>query len=802
MMRLKGRTGRNVDQDATPAVKERSIIAASPLFDKHWYLQRNRDVAAARMDPALHYFLHGAAEGRDPGPRFSTSAYLATNPDVERHGMNPLLHYVLHGAAEGRQISPSIAVAQDWRGAPSHVAPVQTIPSIARKEYEDKLSSEFEAFLASAGRISLTPSNRVCMSIVLVLHNKAHFSYACLKSIEETAGVRKDIEVVIVDSGSTDRTEELLARVDGATKMRLAENEGLVPSVNKAVRGCFGHYIVLLNNDAILKPGALDQALQAIEEDEAIAAVGGKIILPSGVLQEAGCILWSDGTTAGYGRGQPPTAGPYMFRRDVAFCSGTFLMLRRDLFLSLGCLDERFVPAYYEDTDLCVRFRQEGYRVVYDPRVEILHFEFGSAESPEAALRLQARHRDVFVEKHRDFLASCPVHDQANLLNARSVGTTKKRILFLDDHVPYPQLGVGYPRARNVLSTLVKQGHFLTMIPLEYPNDTWESLRHVIPLEVEVMLGVTASDLPSLISDRIGYYDLIFVSRPHNMRTLVSALERQADKRWSVPIVYDAEAIWALREDLQRAVHGEPMSTDEREQTLENEMRLARSASHVIAVNEKEATVFRARGCTSVSVVSHGFRITEASRSHSERRDLLFVGSLDDDPSPNADALIWFVQQIMPLVREGMGKPFRLLVAGRCAAPRVRALAGGDVVVLGQIPDLTGIYNSARVFVAPHRYAGGIPTKILEAAAYGLPCVASDLLASQLSWRHGMELLSAKTADDFARSLVQLYSDESLWSTIRTGALKAMEANYNEQRFQTALASALNSAWSRSGSAR
>src|SRR5262245_5324727 len=558
------RTHLRTDAEPAPHLSEESVIARSPLFDQDWYLRRNPDVAVSCMDPALHYLAHGAAEGRDPGPQFSTAAYLAANPDVERHGMNPLLHYVLHGKAEGRQIVPSIVI--------------QTNPSVAKREYEHRANSEFEAFLDSNDRISIVASDRVRISIIVVLHNKAHFSYGCLRSIEKAAHARNDVEAVIVDSGSTDRTGELLSRVDGAVKTVLSENAGFVRSVNRVAGSCSGDYIVLLNNDAVLKPGSLDYALQTIQEDEAIAAVGGRITLPSGLLQEAGCILWSDGTAAGYGRGHLPTAPPFMFRRDVSFCSGAFLMIRQKAFIEMGGFDERFAPAYYEETDLCVRLRQAGYRVVYDPRVELLHYEFGSAESPDAALKLQARQRGVFVQKHREFLATCPAHESTHILNARSVDGVKKKILFLDDHVPYPELGVGYPRALNLLRTLA-QGHFITMIPLEYFEDTWESVRRVVPLEIEVMLGTAASVLNLFLSSRVGYYDLVFVSRPNNLRTYLSALSAlettQRDKMRAVPIIYDAEAIWALRENLQRAVNNAPMRTDEYEQIVAEEVGLA-----------------------------------------------------------------------------------------------------------------------------------------------------------------------------------------------------------------------------------
>jgi len=77
-------------------------LRQSTWFDAEWYLENYPDVAAAGIDPVIHYLEHGALEGRDPGPRFSTTYYLGANADVAAAGMNPLLHFLLHGLVEGR----------------------------------------------------------------------------------------------------------------------------------------------------------------------------------------------------------------------------------------------------------------------------------------------------------------------------------------------------------------------------------------------------------------------------------------------------------------------------------------------------------------------------------------------------------------------------------------------------------------------------------------------------------------------------------------------------------------------------
>ena len=88
--------------------RDLSLLRHSGVFDAAWYRASYPDVAQAGADPARHYLLHGADEGRAPGPGFDGVAYGARYPDVRAAGMNPVLHYVRHGRAEGRHAGPLI----------------------------------------------------------------------------------------------------------------------------------------------------------------------------------------------------------------------------------------------------------------------------------------------------------------------------------------------------------------------------------------------------------------------------------------------------------------------------------------------------------------------------------------------------------------------------------------------------------------------------------------------------------------------------------------------------------------------
>jgi hypothetical protein len=84
--------------------RDYETVSCSPLFDPDWYLNVNKDVSAGKLDPVLHYILHGAREGRAPGPLFDGAKYLEANPDLRQASVNPLIHYLTVGRVESRPL--------------------------------------------------------------------------------------------------------------------------------------------------------------------------------------------------------------------------------------------------------------------------------------------------------------------------------------------------------------------------------------------------------------------------------------------------------------------------------------------------------------------------------------------------------------------------------------------------------------------------------------------------------------------------------------------------------------------------
>jgi O-antigen biosynthesis protein len=770
-------------------LQSQRTIAGSELFDATWYLQNYPDVAAAEIDPASHYAMFGATERRNPGPRFDATWYLDHNPDVAAAGLNPLLHYLYYGHSEGRQAR----APQRSETVEINRGTIEATQSLAAKAAMSGLQlTRLRVFLSGTAVLELPFSNAPDVTIVLVLRNRAELTFACLMSIREClSGSDVGIEVVILDNGSTDLTSDLLARVRGAKIIRKSENLHFLRGVNLATVGARGRAILLLNNDAQLFPGSLEAAADTLESAADIGAVGARIILPDGLVQEAGSIIWRDGTCVGYGRGRSPNDPEVMFRRDVDYCSGAFLLTRRELFERLNGFDECFVPAYYEEVDYCVRLWQAGFRVVYEPDAVIMHYEFGSASSSDEALSLQSRNHRLFYQKHEAWLSGREAFSQENMLLARTVHQTRKRVLVIEDRVPHPRLGRGYPRSLAIVRALLEEGAQVTFFPMFPTDDSWSDVRSTLDSSVEVFLGSTSNELRDCLERRRSYFDAILVCRPHNMRVFLGVLDADRSLVSGAQIIYDAEAIFAARDILRRELAGEVVSSAEASRMLAEEIGLTKAADNVLSVSAKELALFLENGVRRVFLLGYPIKPDPTISEFEARSDILFVGALSDDESPNAESLRWFAHDVLPYLREELRSDVRLKVVGLNLARSIEKLDGSYLDLVGSVDDLKSHFEKARVFVVPTRFAAGIPLKALEAAGYGVPMVVTSLIASQLGWQVGRDVLAASDGPSFATECARLYNSRALWNSLRCHALERVQEDCSPERFRETIRTVL-----------
>lgn len=650
-------------------------------------------------------------------------------------------------------------------------------------------------FINSNSRLNFPVIEQPEISLILILYNRAELTLSCLYSLIRNPF--QSFELILIDNHSTDATTQLLQQIDGAKIVRNDRNLHYLLACNQASQIATGKYLLFLNNDAQILGNSIPVALETIESSEDIGAVGGKLILPDGTLQEAGSIIWQDGTCLGYGRGDSPNAPQYQFSRPVDYCSAAFFLTPRQLFLDLGGFDEDFRPAYYEETDYCVRLWKSGKKVIYNPNVTVIHYEFGSSSnsghSPEA-IALMEKNQKILAKKHADWFLNQYPADLKNLTLART-RSTNKRILYIDDRIPHPWLGSGYTRSHQILNAAINLGYNITLYPTDIRQaEDWKTTYSDIPRSVEVMKNYGFPLLGEFLKERENNYHIIFISRPHNLSKFNTIISEKNIKL-TAKIIYDAEAIFCLR-DIQKRQHLGEILTDEQIKTeCDREIKLAQTAHHIIAVSPQERQKFIDYGYSNVSILSHSIPATPTPNDFGDRQDILFVGAIHEIDSPNADSVLWLCREIFPKIQNQLNQPIQLLIAGNWSIPefeqQLKQLANLNIKILGKVENLTALYNQTRIFVAPTRFAAGIPHKVHEAAAYGLPVITTSLIASQLGWHHEQHLLVADTPETFVEQCLRLYGHQALWEHLRVNVIHEIQENCCPWGFLSTLESIL-----------
>ncbi|MCB9138666.1 MAG: glycosyltransferase family 2 protein [Caldilineaceae bacterium] len=241
----------------------------------------------------------------------------------------------------------------------------------------------------------------VDLSIIIATWNNAGDIQACLASLP--AGFR-DLtgEVIVVDNASTDDTaERIAANFPAVTLLRNAENEGFARANNRGMVQARGRYILLLNPDTIVEPGALQMLSAYLDEQPHVGAAGPRLARPDGTIQRS-CLRFVSlrALVTGYLRGGDYLPAATSRPSRVEGLSGAALLLRRRALDEVGLLDERFFM-YGEDTDICYRLNQAGWAVCYYPSAHIIHLGGQSAGQIPAETYVRRRMAQLqFVRKH------------------------------------------------------------------------------------------------------------------------------------------------------------------------------------------------------------------------------------------------------------------------------------------------------------------------------------------------------------------------------------------------------------------
>jgi GT2 family glycosyltransferase/SAM-dependent methyltransferase len=746
------------------------------------------DAQRARADNAERRLAHEAAERHQTLSRLHalelSTAWRITWPLRRASARFPTLARTLRRGAKLAWYAGTLQLPRRYRLWRDHRALLLAGPPVPLQLAAPAPAAPAEPTINPASiRIPIAgaPASRPPdVSIVIATYGQLQATLACLKSIADHPS-KAAIEVILIDDaypGPEDMT--VLRHVQGLEILRNARNLGFLLSCNHAARSARGRYIHLLNNDTELTPGAIDALVDLLDSRPDAGMAGSKLLYPDGTLQEAGGILWTDASGWNYGKRQDPNRPEYNYVRQVDYCSGASIMVRRPLWEALGGFDEAFIPAYYEDADLAFRIRAAGAQVLYEPRSVVIHHE-GLSHGTDTGAGVKAHqvaNQARMVAKWADTLAREHFANADNVLRARDRARTRKTILVIDHYAPEPDRDAGSRSTMGILTSLLDAGWVVKF----WPHNRIHSDIYTTALErlgIEVLDSRTPYPLGHWLHDNGASLDHVMAIRPD---IAVDVLQHIMRNTGAVLSFYGVDLHFA-RVRRQAVLDDSPALLAEAATMERLERRIWRQFDVVIYPSDEEAEVVRtmAPGAVARGIIPFTFdasppRAAPPEAGNPDARTILFVAGFAHPP--NVDAALFLMTEIIPALIARIGT-VKVVLAGSNPTDAVKALAAPDVEVTGYLTDeaLSALYARYRAAVVPLRFGAGVKGKVVEALSRGLPVVTTSIGAQGIPG-----LADVVPVHDDPISIVQaletLMTDDAAWL-----AQSHRQTDFAERRF-------------------
>ncbi|MEO6872695.1 MAG: glycosyltransferase [Chthoniobacterales bacterium] len=623
------------------------------------------------------------------------------------------------------------------------------------------------------------------VSIIIPVFNQIDYTLSCLAAVQQHSGL-VPYEVIVVDDCSNDATVEALPQISGLTYLRSDQNQGFIASCNRGAAAARGQYLVFLNNDTNVTDGWLTALRATFDYEPNAGLVGSKLVYPDGRLQEAGGIIWRDGSGWNRGKSKDASDPSYNFMREVDYCSGASIMIPRSLFLQLGGFDSKYTPAYYEDVDLAFKVFAVGRKVLYQPHSRVIHYEgvTGGTDTLTGVKRHQEINRTRFAATWASVLFGKPENGDLTLWD--SISPTRKRILVVDHHLPMTDRDAGSVRMFHIVNILHELGHKVSFLP--------DNLADIPPYGdelrkrgIEVIHHPYFKSIKSYLEKHGPSLDVVILSRCDTARKHIADLHQLAPQSW---IIFDTVDLHHLRLDREAKLTKDPVIEANAAEKQRQEFELIDDSNETWVVSQYERQLLEAKRPQSlIEIVPTIVDVPGSQTPFALRHDFLFIGSFQH--SPNADAVLYFAQEVFPNVLSRL-PGIRFYVIGDKAPPSVVALASENIVITGLQPDVRPFFESVRLSVAPLRFGAGVKGKINQSMGFGVPVVATSLAVEGMSLTDGVDIVLADSSEDFAQAVIKLYQDADLWEKLSQNGLRTTVNLYSPEAVRKQLARLLN----------
>lgn len=633
----------------------------------------------------------------------------------------------------------------------------------------------------NAKTIEINSSENPLVTVIIPIYGKIGYTLNCLASIAANPP-QVPFEIIVVDDCSPDDSFDVLTYVRGINLVKSDKNQGFIGSCNSGADIAKGEYLYFLNNDTQVTPRWMDELVRTFREFPGTGLAGSKLIYPDGTLQEAGGIIWQDGSAWNFGRLQNSQLPVFNYAREVDYCSGASIMVPKDLFNELGGFDEYYSPAYCEDSDLALKIRNQGYRVIYQPLSTIIHYEgiTSGTDTNEGPKSYQIENTKKLYSRWKDRLSTHQI--AGNDIDKAKDRRADKRVLVLEHCTPTPNQDAGSVTVFNLLLLLREMDFQVTFIPEDnflYMPEYTTALQRI---GVEVLYAPYVISIEQHLKEYGTRYDLAFLFRPGLVERNIKKIREYCPQ---AKVLYYTHDLHFLRMEREAALLNDKEKAKEAEEMKLRELSVINDTDASILVSQPELEIVKNEiSEDKLYVLPLILNTPGTDKKFAERQDIIFVGGFQH--TPNIDAVNYFVTEIMPLLRRDL-LGVKFYAVGSKVPDEIKELASDDVIITGFVEDLIPMLNKMRISVAPLRYGAGVKGKIGTAMSVGLPVVATSLAAEGMSLSDGDNVLIGDSPEDFTKAVVKLYNNEDLWNKISRKSLEFADKTWGAEAAWNAL---------------
>lgn len=652
--------------------------------------------------------------------------------------------------------------------------PIYLAKLLLKKEGRNRIKGDFnlcESYLIW-GKLEFKEELNPLISIIIPCYNQVEYTYNCLVSIKNTLKEYK-YEVILADDVSKDATKNIETYVSGIKHIRNEKNLGFLENCNNASKYAKGKYLYFLNNDTRVCEKAIYYLVKTLEENKDVGLVGSKLIYEDGRLQEAGGIIFKDASAWNYGRFDDKDLPEYNYVREVDYISGASIMLSKKLWDDIGGFDSLYTPAYCEDSDLAFEVRKRGFKVIYQPKSEVIHYEGisnGTDTEGEGTKRYQIENTKKLRTKWKDELEKHFENNYApNVFRARERNFDKKVILFIDHYVPTFDKDAGSRTSIQYLELFLKKGYVVKFIGDNFLKEE-PYTSYLLQKGIEVLYGLKMqNNIFEYIKENEKNIHLVYINRPNIANKYINFIK----KNTNLKIIYYGHDLHFLRLEREKKLDDKQYEDINRLKSLE--LSVIRKADIVYYPSKVEYEYIKNIDKDIEVKVITPYIYSDFSKKiptdFSKREGLLFVGSFSH--RPNVDALFFFLNQIWPLIKTKLN--INLYIVGSNANDEIKKVHSekDGIIFKGFVSDreLEELYLKSRISIVPLRYGAGVKGKLIESLYYGLPVISTKVGVEGINDIDDIVEVEDE-AKEFATKLINLYQNIN---KLKERSLKSLE---------------------------